>query len=181
MHRKITALTTGGSNCFFLMPRSAAPSAVSHYDLQLMRLQSGFGKQTAACFYHHVDVYMCMCFTDPLYTCCWPLESPSSVVSFKMVATSLSIVTWAIPAPISPAPRTASFLKKKAKSTISWYIQFLMTALPTILTSLLSPAAQSGSFCRPPDHRKGQSELWTLMSSPACQSSRKQTRGHASW
>ncbi len=134
--------------------------------------------------YIYIYIYMCMCFTNPLYTCCWPLASPSSVVSFKMVATPLSIVTWAIPAPISPAPRTASFLKK-VKSTISCYIQVLMTsyhsAPPTRLTSLLSLAAQSGSFCRPPDHKKGQSELWTLMSSPACQSSRKQMWGYTSW
>lgn len=105
------------------MPWSAAPPAVSHYDLQLM---NQWVWKTAVYFYH-VDVYLWVCYTNPLYTCWWPLASPSSVVSFKMVATPLSIVTWAIPAPISPAPRTASFLEK-VKSTISCYIQVLMTS-----------------------------------------------------
>lgn len=48
--------------------------------------------------------------THPLKTCCCPLASPVRVVSFRIVCTPLSTVTWAIPAPIRPAPKMARVL-----------------------------------------------------------------------
>lgn len=59
--------------------------------------------------------------THPLYTCCSPLASPDTVVSFRTVCTPLSTVTWAMPAPIRPAPKIARVLvgnnKNKHSST----------------------------------------------------------------
>lgn len=57
--------------------------------------------------------------THPLYTCCCPRAKPSTVVSFRTVCTPLSTLTWAIPAPIRPAPKMARVLftgKKRTKN-----------------------------------------------------------------
>lgn len=49
--------------------------------------------------------------TYPLNTCCCPRLSPVTVVSLRRVFSPLSTETWAMPAPISPAPRMASCLE----------------------------------------------------------------------
>lgn len=57
--------------------------------------------------------------TYPLYTCCCPLARPSAVVSFRIVCNPLSTLTWAIPAPIRPAPKMARVLLNGTKLTDS--------------------------------------------------------------
>lgn len=53
----------------------------------------------------------------PLNTCCCPRPSAASVASFSIVCRPLSTETWAMPAPMSPAPRMASCLKGKDEMT----------------------------------------------------------------
>lgn len=57
-------------------------------------------------------------FIYPLKICCCPLSNPCGAVSFRMVLSPLSTDTWAIPAPISPAPSTARCLQKRQPTWI---------------------------------------------------------------
>lgn len=117
--------------------------------------------------------------THPLYTCWCPLARPSTVVSFRIVCIPLSTLTWAMPAPIRPAPKMARVLFKGTKAT-NWECGNYY-ALPCVnniryqLTSLLSLAFQSGSSCRQPGHGTGQSKQRIQMFSPNTQNSEKQT------
>lgn len=54
----------------------------------------------------------------PLNTCCCPRPSPVIVVSLSRVFSPLSTETWAMPAPISPAPRMASCLEGQDQTVV---------------------------------------------------------------
>lgn len=105
--------------------------------------------------------------THPLKTCCCPLASPASVVSFRIVCTPLSTVTWAIPAPMRPAPKMARVLLVGRKRQVTYIIVPFKNKEETLanllfavrrehqknhnnclLTSRLFEEFQSGSSCR---------------------------------
>lgn len=69
--------------------------------------------------------------TDPLKTCCSPLASPSTVVSLRIVRTPLSTVTWAMPAPIRPAPKMARVLGINRKQ-VTFLLQIVLSTPATV-------------------------------------------------